>query len=49
MGADENDEYYLKKVSHDRVITFTRTGMLTTWNLVTGKHVCTYNKGNDLF
>ena len=44
MGDDEDDEYILKKLSNDRLITFSKEGHLTTWNLVTGKHICIYHK-----
>ncbi|CDW71088.1 wd-40 repeat protein [Stylonychia lemnae] len=44
MGASENDYYILVKRQDDRIITFTQTGQLTTWNLVTGKHICTHMK-----
>ena len=44
MGASEKDRYILIKRMGDRIITFTDLGMLSTWNLVTGKHVCTHFK-----
>jgi len=44
MGASEKDRYILTKKSGDRIIAFTDQGYLTTWNLVTGKHVCTHFK-----
>jgi len=44
MGASTKDRYILTKRMGDRIITFTDVGMLSTWNLVTGKHVCTHFK-----
>eukprot|EP00347_Sterkiella_histriomuscorum_P018629 403344788 len=44
LGASESDTYILWKKHKDRITTFSTDGKLTTWNLVTGKHVCTHKK-----
>lgn len=44
LGANENDSYLLSKRHSDRITTFSTDGKLTTWNVVTGKHICTHNK-----
>jgi hypothetical protein len=48
MGADEADSYILKKVVKDRMITLSDKMILSTWNIVNGKHICTYDKSTWL-